>query len=61
MARACWTHGFAALGLARIIGLTFPENVPSQRVLEKIGMRSEGTAEHYGHTMRMYRRPPEAR
>ena len=40
-------HGFDGLGLARIVGLTWPENVPSQRVLEKIGMRRQG-AEHYG-------------
>ena len=41
-------------GLPRVIGLTWPENAPSQRVLEKIGMRFEGEAIHYGHTMRVY-------
>jgi RimJ/RimL family protein N-acetyltransferase len=54
MARAILDHGFATLGLARVIGLTFPENVPSQRVLEKIGMRREPDAEHYGRLMRVY-------
>ena len=54
MARAVLAHGFANLGLARIIGLTWPENVPSQRVLEKIGMLRETDAEHYGRTMRVY-------
>lgn len=61
MARALLDHGFGALGLTRIIGLTFPENVPSQRVLEKIGMRSEGEGEYYGRTMRKYSATPEAR
>ena len=58
MARALLDHGFGALGLARIIGLTYPENVPSQRVLEKIGMRPEGEAEYYGRTMRKYSATP---
>ena len=54
MARAVLAHGFGTLGLARIIGLTWPENVPSQRVLEKIGMRREADAEHYGRVMLVY-------
>lgn len=54
MARALLAHGFHTLGLARIIGLTFPENVPSQRVLEKIGMNAEPDAMHYGRMMRVY-------
>jgi len=54
MARAVLSHGFIDLGLARIVGLTWPENAPSQRVLEKIGMRRQADAEHYGRTMRVY-------
>lgn len=54
MARAVLAHGFGALGLARIVGVTWPENAPSQRVLRKIGMRDEGDALHYGRTMRMF-------
>ena len=54
MARAVLAHGFVNLGLTRIIGLTCPENVPSQRVLEKIGMQPEADAEHYGRVMRVY-------
>ena len=54
MARAVLAHGFHALGLTRVVGLTYPENVPSQRVLLKIGMRDEGEAEHYGRTMRVF-------
>ena len=54
MARAVLAHGLDTLGLARIVGLTWPENVPSQRVLEKIGMRREADAEHYGRSMQVY-------
>jgi RimJ/RimL family protein N-acetyltransferase len=54
MARAVLAHGFDHLGLTRIVGLTWPENVPSQRVLIKIGMQREADAEHYGVTMQVY-------
>ena len=54
MARAVLLHGFTTFGLRRIVGLTWPENVPSQRVLEKIGMRAEGEAFHFGRVMRIY-------
>ena len=37
-----------------MIGLTWPENVASQRVLEKIGMVPRGTSFHYGRDMRLY-------
>jgi RimJ/RimL family protein N-acetyltransferase len=59
MAAAVLAHGFESLGLDRINGLTYPENRPSQRVLQKIGMRHDGTAHHYGHEMHVYvaRRP----
>jgi RimJ/RimL family protein N-acetyltransferase len=54
MARAVLAHAFDNLGLARVVGLTWPENIASQRVLEKIGMRREADAEHYGRTMFVY-------
>ena len=54
MARAVLAFGLRDLALARIVGVTHPENVPSQRVLRKIGMREEGTAIHYGHTMNVF-------
>ena len=54
MARAVMAHGFDTLGLVRIVGVTYPENEPSQRVLLKIGMRAEGEAVHYGRTMRVF-------
>ena len=51
MASAVLEHGFATLKLARIVGVTHPDNLPSQRVLGKIGMRAEGTAVHFGRRM----------
>ena len=36
------------LDLARIVGVTYPENVASQRVLEKAGMRRLGLRHCYG-------------
>ncbi len=48
-AAACLAYGFTELNLERIIGLTFKENVASQKVLEKIGMRKLGlTTKYYG-------------
>ena len=54
MARAVLAHGFDTLRLARIIGLTWPENVASQRVLEHVGMRREGRGEYYGREMLLF-------
>lgn len=48
-AAACLRHAFE-IGLDRVIGLTFPENVASQRVLEKIGMRAVGPTDRYYDT-----------
>ncbi|MGV2685913.1 GNAT family N-acetyltransferase, partial [Clostridium perfringens] len=41
-ARALLQHGFEVLGLHRIIATCQPENTPSYRVMEKLGMRREG-------------------
>ena len=54
MAGAVLQHGFATLGLSRVLGLTWPENVASQRVLVKLGMRPVGIEEHYGRSMQVY-------
>jgi RimJ/RimL family protein N-acetyltransferase len=40
--RAWLDHAFGELGLARVVGAAHPDNVASQRVLEKLGMRREG-------------------
>lgn len=47
-ARAVLDHGFGTLGLHRIHAAYFAHNARSGRVLEKLGMRREGTLrEHY--------------
>jgi [ribosomal protein S5]-alanine N-acetyltransferase len=39
--QGCLRHGHEALGLKRILAITSPANVASQRVLESVGMRLE--------------------
>lgn len=41
-------HGLGDLGLERIIAIVMPSNVASCRVVEKAGMRFDGTAKYYG-------------
>jgi ribosomal-protein-alanine N-acetyltransferase len=41
-------YGFEVVGLDRIIALVMQENLASQRVVEKCGMRFEGVATYYG-------------
>jgi len=45
---AVLAHGLGDLGLARVIAIVMPSNVASCRVVEKAGMRLEGTATYYG-------------
>jgi ribosomal-protein-alanine N-acetyltransferase len=40
--------GFVDLGLERILAIAIPDNVGSWRVMEKIGMRREGTGVYFG-------------
>jgi RimJ/RimL family protein N-acetyltransferase len=54
MARAVLAHAFGTLRLPRVVALTWPENVASQRVIAHLGMRDAGTAFHYGRTMRLF-------
>ena len=42
------TFGFEVLRLNRIVGFVLPENVASIRVLEKVGMSSEGEVTYDG-------------
>ena len=49
--RAVLEAGHGQLGLGRIIGLAYSENVPSQRVMEKAGMRPDGEVEAYDRRM----------
>lgn len=53
-ARAVTDYAFSTLKLERLLGLTFPANVASQRVLEKTGFAFAREAEWYGMTMREY-------
>lgn len=46
-AAASRDYGFNVVGLSRLAGITRPENVPSQRVLQKIGLRYEKDAVYY--------------
>ena len=41
-------HAFYALDMPRVISLIRPENLPSQGVARKLGMRPEGTTLHVG-------------
>lgn len=53
-AQAAVDVGFDQLGLERIIGLTTPQNVASQRVLQKIGLRYEDDAQYFGMQVRYF-------
>lgn len=46
--RASVRFGFEVLELERIIALIIPENVASIRVVEKVGMRPDGTLTYHG-------------
>jgi RimJ/RimL family protein N-acetyltransferase len=52
--RAVLDHGFRVLGIDPIVAVTHPDNLGSQRVLEKIGLRARGNAVHYGLSLRFY-------
>lgn len=54
LASAMREHGFGVLNLARIIGVTHPDNAASQRVLAKIGMRDEGWGRYYDADVRLF-------
>ncbi len=47
-ASACLLHAEHALGATSVVAVTRPENVGSQRVLEKIGMHFERALDHGG-------------
>lgn len=58
MAWAVVEIGFRELGLASLVAFTLPDNVPSRRVMEKMGMRYEGVIEHAGLPHVLYRIEP---
>ena len=59
-ARRILTYGFADLGLSEIVSFTVPTNLPSRRVMQKIGMRRDpdGDFDHpripEGHPLRRH-------
>jgi RimJ/RimL family protein N-acetyltransferase len=53
-ARACAEYCFSALGLERVISLIRPENLPSRRVAEKIGMIIEREVDWHGYRHLVY-------
>jgi RimJ/RimL family protein N-acetyltransferase len=55
-------YAFMGAGLARLVAVTFPENTPSQRVLEKVGFAYDGMTDykefrvaHFAVTAEMWR------
>jgi RimJ/RimL family protein N-acetyltransferase len=52
--RASLDVAFGPLGLERVVALSYPENAPSVRVMQKIGMRDDGEFEAYGRRMVRY-------
>ena len=46
-ARACLRYGFETAQIPQIIGLTYPQNADSQKVLRKIGLTYEGLQDRY--------------
>ena len=53
-ARASLRYGFERAGLLRIVAVAMPENAASRRIMEKLGMRYEKMAYHYGHDLVYY-------
>lgn len=47
-ARGAIAYGFEVLGLPRIVGVCYPENLASRRVLEKSGLVYERRGQWYG-------------
>lgn len=48
--------GFEELKLKEIVGVTLPSNIPSKRVLEKIGLQYVGVASYYGFDLSYFKR-----
>lgn len=40
-------HGFDTVGLDRIIAIARPDNLASQSVIKKMGLKEEGTGTYY--------------
>jgi RimJ/RimL family protein N-acetyltransferase len=53
-ASAVVRHAFDRLELDRLIGVTHPDNVASQRVLMKAGLADAGWGRYYGRRLRLF-------
>jgi RimJ/RimL family protein N-acetyltransferase len=53
-ARIVVRHAFDELELDRLIGVTHPDNVASQRVLMKAGLADAGWGRYYGRRLRLF-------
>ena len=53
-ARDLVRYGFETLGLHRIVGVTHPDNVASQRVLIKAGLVDAGWGNYYERSVRVF-------
>jgi [ribosomal protein S5]-alanine N-acetyltransferase len=53
-AQACLSYGFGKLNTAKIVAFTHPDNIPSYRVLEKLGMKYKGLVEIEGSEEKKY-------
>ena len=42
------SHALGGLALPRVVAVTYPDNVASQRVLDKLGFERRGLAEYKG-------------
>jgi ribosomal-protein-alanine N-acetyltransferase len=51
-------HALETIGLHRIIGVTHPDNLASQRVLQKAGLRDAGWGHYYGRELRLFESCP---
>ncbi len=49
-------HGFNKLHLQEIVGVTLPSNIPSQKVLEKVGLTYVGIGHYYGFDLSYFKR-----
>jgi len=54
LAHAWLKYGFETAGLERIVALAIPGNAGSTRVMEKLGMKYEKNAEHFGEDCLFY-------
>jgi [ribosomal protein S5]-alanine N-acetyltransferase len=53
-ARAVMQRAFGPLGLERVVAVVKPDNIASQRVLEKAGLKRAGTRDAYDEPMLLY-------